>query len=232
MKVKNIVITGASGLIGTELCKRYLADGFVVYGLDQKPGKLKDPNYHFLKCDLGKESSIKSALKSVKTLHVLINNAADTSLTFKKFEKLTTKDWERGMAVNLTSHFILAKLTHNMLKKSKGSVINIASTRHLMSEKDTVIYSASKGAILSMTHSLAITFGPDIRVNSISPGWIAKKDEKLKEKDHSQHPVGRVGIPEDIAEMAAFLSSNSAGFITGQDFIVDGGMTKKMIYED
>lgn len=228
---KTILITGASGLIGTELCRRYLAAGCLVYGLDKSSGELKDPNYTFIKCDLSKASSIKNALKKVKAIDVVINNAAHTDLTFKSFEKMTLKDWDQALAVNLTSYFIIAKLTHSMLKKSSGSMINIASSRHLMSEPDTITYSASKGGIVSLTHSLAITWGPHVRVNSISPGWIAKPSEKLKPKDHSQHPVGRVGYPADIAEISFFLTSPEAGFITGQDFIVDGGMTKKMIYE-
>jgi hypothetical protein len=99
-----------------------------------------------------------------------------------------------------------------------------------MSESDTVIYSASKGGILSLTHSLAVTFGKNVRVNCISPGWIAGPDEKLKKKDHDQHPAGRIGRPEDVAELAYFLSSDAAGFITGADLIIDGGMTRKMIY--
>lgn len=100
-----------------------------------------------------------------------------------------------------------------------------------MSEPDTVIYSASKGGIVSLTHSLAITFSGFIRVNSISPGWIDARDAKHSEEDRDQHPVKRVGLPEDIAEMTYYLSSDAAGFITGSDFIIDGGMTKKMIYK-
>lgn len=230
MKNKQAVITGASGLIGTELCRRYLAAGFKVYGLDKIAGKLKDPNYKFIKCDLAKETSIKKALSSIKSIDVVINNAADTSLTFKSFESIALKNWNQGLAVNLTSPFILAQLTYSHLKKSKGSMINIASTRVLMSEPNTLIYSASKGGVVALTHSLAITWGPDIRVNCISPGWIASPDEKIKPKDHEQHPAGRVGIPSDISEMAFYLSSEHAGFITGQNFVVDGGMTKKMIY--
>ena len=228
---KTAVITGASGLIGTELCRRYIADGFHVYGLDKTASDLKDPNYTFLKCDLSKGSQIASAIKKIKSLDVVVNNAADTDLTFKDFQTMTLKDWNQGLAVNLTSYFIMAKLTYNLLKATRGSMINITSTRHLMSEPNTLVYSATKGGIFSLTHSLAISWGPHVRVNCISPGWIAKADEKLMPKDHSQHPVGRVGLPIDIAEMAFYLTSDKAGFITGQDFIVDGGMTRKMIYE-
>lgn len=229
--MKTAVVTGASGLIGTELCRRYIQSGYAVFGLDIQPGKFKDPSYRFIKCDLSKESSIRSAFRKIKSLDVVINNAAATDLTFKPFEKVTLKDWERGLSINLTSYFLVAQLSYKMLKASSGSMVNISSTRHMMSEPNTLIYSASKGGVSALTHSLAISWGPHVRVNSVSPGWIAASGDKLKPKDHKQHPAGRVGRPQDIAEMCHYLTSDEAGFITGQDFIVDGGMTRKMIYE-
>jgi len=121
----------------------------------------------------------------------------------------------------------------------EGAIINIASTRALMSEPDTESYSASKGGLAALTHALAISFGPEVRVNCISPGWIdvsawqkhnRRRPEALSEADHEQHPAGRVGRVEDVAAMAVFLASEESGFITCQNFVVDGGMTKKMIY--
>lgn len=227
---KTALITGSNGLIGTELCRRFLAEGYLVYGLDKKAGELKDPNYTVIKCDLAKVSSVKAALNKIKSLNTVINNAAATDVTFKNFDSVTLKEWERGLAVNLTSCFVIAQLARVRLEKSQGAIINISSTRAEMSEPNTVIYSASKGGVIALTHSLAITLGPKIRVNAISPGWIASPDESIKKQDHSQHPVGRVGMPSDIAELALYLSSTKASFITGQNFTVDGGMTKKMIY--
>jgi hypothetical protein len=105
-----------------------------------------------------------------------------------------------------------------------------------MSEPNTESYSASKGGLVALTHALAISLGPDVRVNCISPGWIVvrrEEEKKLRRKDHLQHPAGRAGRPEDIAEMAAFLLDRErSGFVTGANFVVDGGMTRKMIYEE
>ena len=106
--------------------------------------------------------------------------------------------------------------------------MNIASTRALQSEPDTEAYAASKGGLVALTHALALSLGPEVRVNCISPGWIAH--QPVRRKDHAQHPAGRVGQPQDVAELVAYLLSDAAGFVTGQNFVIDGGMTKKMIY--
>lgn len=225
------LITGASGLIGSELCREFLNHGYIVHGVDKKANpELKAEDYHFHKCDISSEAQIKSVCTKIKSLDVLINCAARTDLTFIPFEKMTLKNWEDGIATNLTSFFLFSKHLMKHLRKSKGTIINISSTRHLMSEPNTEIYSASKGGILSLTHAMANTQKHFVRVNCISPGWIANPDEKLKDSDHDQHLTGRVGKPSDISKMALYLASESAEFITGQDFIVDGGMTKKMIY--
>jgi NAD(P)-dependent dehydrogenase (short-subunit alcohol dehydrogenase family) len=149
------------------------------------------------------------------------------------------EEWNRVIGTNLTGAFLCAKLTAPFLKKSKGSIINISSTRALQSEPNTEAYTASKGGILALTHALAMSLGPEIRVNCISPGWIdvsgIKKKSKanqieLSELDNLQHPAGRVGKAADIANMALFLLNPENDFIIGQNFIIDGGMTRKMIY--
>jgi len=169
---------------------------------------------------------------------VLINNVGITTFG-DDFLKRPLKEWNRVISVNLTSYFLCSQLFAPHLLKSKGCIINIASTRALMSEPNTDPYSASKGGIVALTHSLAVTLGKRrVRVNCVSPGWIDTSEwqmrpstPKLRKKDHLQHPAGRVGTPEDVAEVCLFLASpRSAGFITGQNFVVDGGMTRKMIY--
>lgn len=228
---KVVLITGASGLIGSELCREFLNHDYVVHGVDKKSNaSLKAEDYQFHKCDIAMESEIRGLVKKIKSLDVLINCAARTDLTFIPFEKMTLKNWEDGIATNLTSFFLFSKYFMPKLRKTKGSIINISSTRHLMSEPNTEIYSATKGGILSLTHAMANTQKHFVRVNCISPGWIAPPDEKLKPSDHDQHLSGRVGKPSDISKLALYLASDNAEFITGQDFIVDGGMTKKMIY--
>jgi NAD(P)-dependent dehydrogenase (short-subunit alcohol dehydrogenase family) len=176
-------------------------------------------------------------LKIFHRLDVLINNAA-ISIN-KPVSKLSLNEWNRVIAVNLTGTFLCAKYAAPHLKKEHGVILNIASTRAFMSEPDTEAYSASKGGIIALTHALAVSLGPEVRVNCISPGWIEVREWRKKSQrnkpdlsalDHSQHPAGRVGEPEDIASLAEFLISDEAGFISGANFIADGGMTRKMIY--
>lgn len=231
--MKHCLVTGSSGLIGSEIVREFLAAGFEVFGLDQRPNpELEQPGFTYLKGDVSKEASIKKALAKIPRLDVLINNAAKANPVNSPLEKLTLKDWEKGLSVDLTSVFLLTKHSLSKLKKSRGSIINVSSTRHQMSEPHTEIYSAGKGGVDALTRAMAVSLSGKVRVNSISPGWIADPNSKLKPRDHAQHLAGRVGRPSDIASLALYLASDAAGFITGQDFIVDGGMTVKMIYED
>jgi len=154
---------------------------------------------------------------------------------------LSLAEWNQVIGTNLTGSFLLAKHCGDHLQRNNGRIVNIASTRALMSEPDTEAYAASKGGIVALTHALALSLGPQVTVNCISPGWIetcewkkqsARHTAKHSDADKAQHPVGRVGKPEDIASLVAYLVSPEASFITGANFVVDGGMTRKMIYED
>jgi NAD(P)-dependent dehydrogenase (short-subunit alcohol dehydrogenase family) len=170
-------------------------------------------------------------------LDLLINNAA--VMVRKPLVELTVAEWQRVLAVNLSGPFLCSRAFAPLLRERHGNIVNIASTRALMSEPHTESYAAAKGGLVALTHALALSLGPMVRVNCVSPGWIdvtplAKRSHRqpvqLSARDHAQHPAGRVGRPEDVASMVLFLASDAAGFITGQNFVVDGGMTKKMIY--
>jgi NAD(P)-dependent dehydrogenase (short-subunit alcohol dehydrogenase family) len=246
---KTAVITGGAQGIGLCHVKEFLKAGFNVAcadpdeeaGFEMVKSLRAGKKLFYSACDVSSEKEVielmGSVIKKFGGIDVLINNAGIG--INKPVTELTLKEWNRVIGVNLTSAFLCAKHSAKHLEKSGGVIINTASTRAIMSEKNTEAYSATKGGILALTHALAVSLGPKIRVNSISPGWIEVSDWKKKkdfkvpvhsEADKSQHPAGRVGTPYDITKLALFLASEDSGFITGQNFVVDGGMTKKMIY--
>jgi NAD(P)-dependent dehydrogenase (short-subunit alcohol dehydrogenase family) len=170
-------------------------------------------------------------------LDLLVNNAG--IMVRKSPEELTQQEWQRVLDVNLTGPFLCSRAFAPLLRARRGSIVNIASTRALMSEPHTESYAASKGGLVALTHALALSLGPAVRVNCISPGWIdvtplvkrsRRQPARMSVRDQAQHPAGRVGRPEDIAAMVLYLASDAAGFITGQNIVIDGGMTRKMIY--
>ena len=182
---------------------------------------------------------MKATLARFQHLDALINNAALADPVSGPVEELSLAAWNRRLGTNLTGAFLGAKPAVPALRRSHGAIVNIASTRALQSEPHTEAYAASKGGLVALTHALAVSLGPAVRVNCISPGWIAVSDwqrsdrrrpPELSAADHAQHPAGRVGRPEDVAEMVAYLIGPRAGCVTGQNFVIDGGMTRKMIY--
>lgn len=228
---KVALVTGGSRGIGRAIAHALLLRGYRVAVADVQPGAAA--GILFRRCDVSRESDARNAVRAVLRefgrLDVLVNNAGLTGPADPPVDRLRLEAWNRRIAVNLTGPFLMAKHCAPHLRRTRGAIVNIASTRALQSEPDTEAYSASKGGLVALTHALAMSLGPSVRVNCISPGWIAKAPVGRK-ADHAQHPVGRVGRPEDVAELVAYLVSARAGFMTGQNIVLDGGMTKKMIY--
>jgi NAD(P)-dependent dehydrogenase (short-subunit alcohol dehydrogenase family) len=150
----------------------------------------------------------------------------------KPMRDLTLDEWNAVLGTNLTGAFLAVRATEGMLRAVRGCIVTIASTRARQSEPDTESYSASKGGLVALTHALAISLGPAVRANCVSPGWIDTQGEALRAADHAQHPAGRVGRPEDVAALVAWLCGPESGFVTGSEFVTDGGMTRKMIYAE
>ncbi|NJB84711.1 hypothetical protein GGR26_000456 [Lewinella marina] len=195
----------------------------------------------FVETDVAEEEAVRRAIDRVVAtwggIDYLVNNAGFA--INKPVEELSLDEWNRVLATNLTAPFLCTKHAARHLRSRKGAIVNMSSIRRKMSMPDTEAYSAAKGGVVGLTQSMAISLGPEIRVNSISPGWIdvtpwqkesARDPQALTPADHAQHPVGRVGVPQDIAYMVEYLCSEKSGFITGQDFLIDGGMVRKMIY--
>jgi NAD(P)-dependent dehydrogenase (short-subunit alcohol dehydrogenase family) len=243
-KAPAALVTGAARGIGRAIAQRLLDDGFRV-GVVDLPGSGLKRGYAsqsrrvaLIEGDVADEATARRAVKAVTEkfgrLDALVSNAG--IMVRKPLRALTLADWRKVLDTNLTATYLFARAAEKPLRASGGAIVTIASTRALMSEPNTESYSASKGGLVALTHALAISLGPDVRVNCVSPGWIVvRRDEeqKLRRKDHLQHPTGRVGRPQDIAEIVAFLlDGERAGFVTGANFVVDGGMTRKMIYEE
>lgn len=235
---KVAIITGSGRGIGAEIALRLLAENFRIViadlNFENKSFDFDPSRILFVKTDVKQEKSVKNLIQKTIAhfgrIDALINNAGIVANEKASFERTTLKIWNDYIGTNLTGPYLCTQYAVPHLKKNNGNIVNISSTRAIQSEGNNEPYAASKGGLISLTHELAVTLGPQIRVNCISPGWINSHYEKLTKKDHEQHPAGRVGTPEDVAHMVAFLISDQASFITGQNFIVDGGMTVKMIY--
>ncbi|GGB86373.1 SDR family NAD(P)-dependent oxidoreductase [Dyadobacter sediminis] len=243
---KTVIVTGAGNGIGSVIAAHYAKLGATVSLWDRDEHALrkmqelleKDGGNVFIKViDITSPENIADAINEVHQscgrIDILINNAG-LGRSSSPYD-LSVADWDYVINTNLRGTFLCAREAAKVMRiNHKGAIVNIASTRALMSEPDTEAYAASKGGILALTHALAVSLGPDhITVNAISPGWIETGDyEKLKESDHKQHPSGRVGKPDDIARACLYLTDPANDFITGINLVIDGGMTRKMIYEE
>jgi NAD(P)-dependent dehydrogenase (short-subunit alcohol dehydrogenase family) len=237
------IVTGAARGIGLGIAEGLLADGYGVLVVDVDKQALAGAREAFagqmqavfLQSDVSTEAGVRKMVAAAKRrfggIDLLVCNAALADPVNGPIESLKLADWERRLRINLTSVFLAAKHAAPLLRRRRGAIVNMSSTRALMSEPNTEAYAASKGGIDALTHALAVSLGPEVRVNAIRPGWVATHGTPRSRKAHSQHPVGRVGTPADVAALVRYLGSDAAGFVTGQCFTIDGGMTRKMIYE-
>lgn len=220
---KVAVITGGAQGIGKAIADAFSREGAVVHVIDKQPSD-------WFVGDVSEKETLErfadSVIEASGHIDYLINNAMPQ---MKGINECSWEDFSYALAVGVTAPFYLTKLFIPYFA-SGASVINIASSRDRMSQPQTESYTAAKGGISALTHAMAVSLAGKARVNSISPGWIDTMDSDITGPDALQQPVGRVGKPEDIAEMVLYLCSDKAGFITGENICIDGGMTRLMIY--
>jgi len=249
MPTKVILITGGAQGIGRGIAQRFLRGGWHAVLFDPDGEALAETREELgaegpitiLPGDVASEADVRLAgahLRSeVGRLDALVNNAGISAT--RPLRDLSLEQWNRVLAVNLTGMFLWAREAELLLRASRGRIVNVASTRALQSEPNTEAYAASKGGVVALTHALAASLGPEVLVNCICPGWIdtsawqkraRRRQAEWSAADRAQHPAGRVGTPDDVAAMVWYLVAEEPGFVTGAHFVVDGGMTHRMIY--
>lgn len=220
---KIIVVTGGANGIGKCITEEFRKVGATVCVIDKAPGE------HFVGDIADKavlEAFAKEVIEKYGRVDVLVNNALPI---MRGIDECSYEEFSYALAVGVTAPFYLTKLFRPFFAEGV-SIINISSSRDRMSQPQTESYTAAKGGIAALTHALAVSLSGKVRVNSISPGWIDTTGSTFSGPDATQQPAGRVGNPLDIANMVLFLASEKAGFITGENICIDGGMTKLMVY--
>ena len=252
--MKTICVTGAGAGIGRATLMHFHGAGWRVIGLDKNAESLAEvrsalprDSALLLTCNVGKEGEVTRSFTRIEewldgaALDCLVNNAGISDPYCGPLEDLALSAWEAWIDASLTAAFLCSRAAVPLLRRAEtgASIVNISSTRAVMSEPECFAYASAKGGLDALTHAMAVSLGPEIRVNAIRPGWIEtgpwqktgeRREANHREKDRDQHPAGRVGTPQDIAEAVEYL--HGAGFATGQHLNIDGGMTRKMIYED
>ena len=222
-KDKTVIVKGGANGIGKCIADEFRKEGATVYVIDKQEGN------HFVG-DISKQEVLEAFVAGILAKHdkvdCIINNALPL---MKGIDECTYEEFQYAMSVGVTAPFYLVKLLKEHLAQG-ASIVNISSSRDRMSQPQTESYTAAKGGIAALTHALAVSLASKARVNSISPGWIDTAYTVYEGADAVQQPAGRVGNPMDIANMVLFLCSDKAGFITGENICIDGGMTKQMIY--
>jgi NAD(P)-dependent dehydrogenase (short-subunit alcohol dehydrogenase family) len=242
---KVLAVTGGAQGIGRAIAEHFAARGYAVSFADTNAAhgraalqslRRKGAAAEFFRADVSREADVRDWLRGTARAlgcpEVLVNNAGARASA--PFLTLAPKAFDLVLATNLRGTFLCTQEAARLMVRHRvrGAIINIASTRAFMSEPNTEAYSASKGGIVALTHATAVSLGPKgIRVNCVSPGWIETRGRRHSRRDRMQHPVGRVGTPEDVAGACLYIAEQ-AGFMTGQNLTLDGGMTVKMIYED
>lgn len=240
-----VIVTGAANGIGRGITNSYAHNGdkVILADIDVEAGtkqtlELQEQGMEaiFIKTDVRMEQDIINLInqtyQTYGKIDILINNAGKG--LFKSPFEVTVEEWDDVIHTNLRSVFLCSREAARYMKQSGGSIVNIASTRAIMSEPHSEGYAATKGGIVAITHALAASFSEyQITVNAISPGWIETDNyEELRKEDHDQHFSKRVGTPTDIANACLYLTDSKNNFVTGINLVVDGGMTRKMIYEE
>jgi len=222
---KVVVVTGGANGIGKCICREFEKAGAKVCVIDIAE------NPYFVG-DAGDKETLHRFVEKVigdyGHVDYLINNAKPG---MKGIFDCSFEEFEQALQVGVTGPFYLTRLLLSHFAPG-AAVVNISSSRDRMSQPNTESYTAAKGGIAALTHAMAVSLAGKVRVNAIAPGWIDTQYTQYQGPDALQHPAGRVGNPDDIAHLALFLCSEKAGFITGENICVDGGMTKLMIYHD
>lgn len=240
---KTTIVTGAASGIGRAIALRLAGEGGRVLAMDTDAAGLADlataqaeaeaGRIATLAGDVAREEDVASCVAEAMQRFGRIDAVVCNAGIMKRVPaaELSYEDWHRVLDVNLSQSFLFAKHAGSELRKARGAMLLVSSTRAFMSEADTESYSATKGGLFALAHSLAVSLSPEVRVNAVAPGWINVSGEALRPVDHQQHLIGRVGEPDDVAHAASFLlDGEKAGFITGQTLVIDGGMTRQMIY--